>query len=215
MKRTLLIALTITAFSGGMIDPAKAVVIAGWNFNTDTNATAGSGTFSTNFPSTTTIATGTTLGAINSDPAGTALELDSGASGLNNGLYIQFNINMTGLQNLALTYATLSTNNGFNSEQISYSIDGTTFTNFGSAIVPTTLFTLQTVDLSSVTALNSAASVNIRMTFAGAINNSGKTDIDNVVLATVPEPHEWGIMMGGLLGVMVLIRRRQNARMAS
>lgn len=49
--------------------------------------------------------------------------------------------------------------------------------------------------------------------FNGAISRSGNDII--LTVTAVPEPHECGIMIGGFLGVLVLIRHRRSANMLS
>jgi hypothetical protein len=52
------------------------------------------------------------------------------------------------------------------------------------------------------------AAVNLRQ---GNASNAPNVIIDNLVVTAVPEPHEYAIAMAGLLGAVILMRRRRMA----
>lgn len=98
-----------------------------------------------------------------------------------NGKSMTLKFSMAGYQNLNLSFATRGTSTGFNSQQWAYSTDGVNFTNFGSnTAINTSTWTLQTIDFSSVTTLNNAADVYIRVTFDGASSATGNNRLDNI-----------------------------------
>src|SRR5262249_21213733 len=104
---------------------------------------------------------------------------------------------------------------GFNSDQLSYSTDGTAFTNFGSAYTPAGSFALQSFDLSTITQLDNQATAFLKITFGGATGTSGNNRLDNVQIngtlipTAVPLPNAaWG--GGVLLGLIALHKRRSS-----
>ena len=65
---------------------------------------------------------------------------------------------MTGLENPVFTLAIQRSPTGFTTNQIAYSTDGSTFTDFGTTYTPAASFALLTWDLSAINALDSATS---------------------------------------------------------
>lgn len=212
------------------ISTVKAELISYYNFNTLSIATAsvpGSGGVPITIDATTGTGSlslagyagtvddfgGTTLNAIGSDPAGASLSLVAGSGTPGNGTFISFNASLTAFENPIITYATQGTGSGYNSVQLSYSIDGTNFTNFGSAYTPPASFALQTFDLSTVDVLDGAASATFRLTFSGATATSGNNRIDNLQLNATAIPEPSSIAIGSLAGLGLLgyrLRRKQN-----
>ncbi len=132
------------------------------------------------------------------------LRLDTN-QGANNGDYIQFSVNTTGLSNLALTYSTRTTT-GFTTETLSYSINGgTSFVTVGT-FTPTAAYT--TASFALPAAVNNQLNVVLRITFTGAGNDNNKsTDIDNIQLNT-PEPATVTTGVLAVLGLCWHQRRR-------
>jgi hypothetical protein len=179
---------------------------------TNTFAAANFGTFS-----------GTIVNRLDSTyGSGGSLALQNGANGANNGKYVQFGIGSTTskFSKLVLSFASQRTGTGFNSNQLSYSTDGVSFVDFGSAYSPASSFAsagpnvVQTFDLSSVSALSGVSTVYLRLTFSGATltSSSGNNRIDNLIIAgdvqAVPEPASM-VALG--LGAAAMIRRRRKA----
>ena len=117
----------------------------------------------------------------------------------NNGKYIQFTVDSTFLQDLSLSFAVDNNGNGFNSVQLSYSTNGTTFTDIGSAFALTTganqLITSGTFNVPQQPGLI------LRLTFDGGQSNGNnrQTVIDNIQLnaTVIPEP---ATVVSGVLG---------------
>ena len=198
-------------------------VISYFNFNaliagsvtvTAITPNAGNGSLSTTFPTGVANVTafgGSTVNAENSDPAGQSLALLGGASNVNNGSSLTLKLFTTSYSGLTLSYATQKTGTGFNSDQLSYSTDGTTFTDLGSAYNPPTSFALQSFSLPSL--LDNQDNVYLRITFSGATSASGNNRIDNLkVTAATPAPSSLMVALVGVPGIGLLIRRRKTAK---
>ncbi len=222
MKKLILIAAPLC-----LATSAHAVNLAYWNFNTNTTGTNNgasysptSGTASLNLVGWTTTGTsgitsfgGTTLNALNSDAAGQALALQGGTTTgtPNNGATMVLNFSTSGFEDVILSFATQRTSTGFNSNQVEYSTDGTNYTAFGSPYVPASSFSVQTFDLSAISAIENQSNVWIKVTFGGASANTGNNRIDNIqVNATevVPEPATMTILAGA--AAMAAMRRRKK-----
>ena len=185
-------ALTAIVVTVGLPSKAFADLVAYWNFSNATSQTtletvsSGSGTLTSDAAvagtaggAGRTVLGGTTANEI--APTDTNSNAWALVGNANNGKFIQFQVSMTGRSNLILTFATRGTSTGFASNQVSYSTNNVSFTNFGSTYSMTsTTYATRTIDLSSITALNDAASVYVRITFDGATGSSGNNRIDNV-----------------------------------
>ncbi|HKX85690.1 MAG TPA: choice-of-anchor D domain-containing protein, partial [Flavobacterium sp.] len=122
-----------------------------------------------------------------------AYSLVAPATPFNNGFSIVFKMPTTGYQDLILTYDTRGTAAGYTTHDWAYSTDGSSFTNFSTiGGRNTTTFSTQTVDFSSVSALDNIAFVYVRLTVTGATVSGGNNRFDNVkfsatLLPTSPE----------------------------
>lgn len=125
---------------------------------------------------------GTAVNALNADPSGGSIAIEGGTlvDGVpsNNGAYIQFQFNMTGYQDLVISYATRGTNSGFQSQEWSWSTDGTNFTPFQTISGITTTFELKT--LGAISNLNNVATAYIRVTLTGVTTATGNNRLDNI-----------------------------------
>lgn len=146
---------------------------------------------------------GSTVNSISPDGAGVSLSLITTAG---NGSFITLSFPMTGRQNPILSFATQGTGSGYTSNQVAYSTDGVTYTDFGVPYVPAASFALQTFDFSSIDALDGESSVFLKITFSGATSGSGNNRIDNVQINAVPEP---AVALFGIFGLLGLLRRRR------
>lgn len=229
MKITSSLLLSATLLAIGASN-AGGAIIAYWNFNgltTSTNngityaASSGSGTITVGVAASDNAGSnrginsfgGTTNNILNSDVAGQALTVQGGASESatpvqNNGATLTIEVNLTGMEDVIVSYATQKTGTGFNSNQFSYSTDGVSYTSFGSAYDLTTSFALKTFDLSSISALDNDSSVFFRVTFSGATSNAGNNRIDNIQVNATAVPETSAAVLGAL-GVLGLLRRRR------
>ncbi len=202
------IALSATLALTAIAAPARATLIAYWNFNTPATTSglpidpgqlvpnAGAGTIDISEFETNSVVTfaGTTVNAISPDPAGNDMALTGGTvtpPPVNNGKSIVFSISTLGKSDLAMTFAIRRSATGFadptdippSADTVSYSSNGggsyTTLTTFS---IPTNSSTsiLEQFDFSTVPALNNNADVRIKITFDGATTQSGNNRIDNV-----------------------------------
>lgn len=191
---------------------ARADLIAYWNFNgltASTNngttyaPTTGSGTLTLDVLNTTgtsgiTSFGGSTINAISPDPAGQSLVVQGGKTGdsgaTNNGSTLTLKFSMTGFENPIVTFAGQDTATGFQTLNVYYSTDGTNFTDTAAPITGiSTLFSLQTVTLSSFDALDGATDAYVRFELLGATGQSGNIRFDNFQInasaaAAIPEP---------------------------
>lgn len=248
MARLLLAALA-TAGAAGPVASTRADLVAYWNFNSFTTGTAlgrldsvapaqGAGTLSIGGGSTalsynTSLVSpangtvgaflGTTTNALESPAPATngALAVIGGIGSVtSNTGWVQFAINMSGLQDLEVSFATRGTSTGHRTGQLSWSTDGSSFTNFGSAWDggSSSSFFLVQRDLSGISALNDAASVFVRLTLSDATGTSGNNRIDNVQFNASPlviplPPAAWAGLstMAGVVGFVAIRRRRHLA----
>ena len=201
---------------------ALADELAVWNFNdSNLNVDHGSGTLISNFNAVNVVfGAGTTNNTRLGDTAGQALSLQGGTGTANNGRHITFNVSTLGFSNIVVSFATLGTGTGFNSNQFQYSLDGTTFVNFGPPYVPGTTFgTVPLVfSLASIVGLNDNPNTAFRIVFNGATSSTGNNRIDNIVVegsaetTSVPEPMTAILLLSGLSGLYGVRKRRRAAQ---
>ena len=188
------------------------VVLAYWNFNSNTgdlynwDASYGSGTLNLEAGWTQLgLKPGSDLNALFGDPAGDALNLRGNS---NNGRTMDFLVDTTGYHNIAFAFDSIRNNNGFNGNQIWYSLDDSNYSLFSPFGPPTAFETMQ-FDMSAVTELNDAEQVFLRIRFNGAANNGGMNRIDNVTITgtAIPTPP-----VLALLGVAFATAGRRRSR---
>jgi len=184
-------------------------LLAGWDFQTPTNggtlvavapntptslvANFGSGTLylnGTNGASTWVTATsgnelsafggtavnaGTGFSSSTSSPASLALIYNG-----TNGKSAVFKVNMTGLKDLVVSYATQRTSAGFTTQTWDYSTNGTSWTSVTALTSIPTSFATQT--LPTITGLDGAANAYLRLTVSGATTTAGNNRLDNIQL---------------------------------
>ena len=100
---------------------------------------------------------------------------------------IVFKISTAPYANISLSYDHRIINTGgYPTETWSYSTNGSTFTDMSPIEGGTTAYATETVDFSSVPALNGMSSVWFKLTVSGATVNNAATIIDNVVFSGTP-----------------------------
>lgn len=228
------IALSLLGALGTVLaGSSQAAVLAGWNFDSSppsgfgstspvVAADTGSGSF-TGFH-----ASGSTTWTTNT---GNASPSAYNADNWTVGDYFQFSTSTAGHEDITISFDKLSHPNGARDFQLSYSTDGSNFTNFGSVYTvdpaspsqswwdgtnyePNTSYAF---DLSGITALDNATTVYFRLSLMSTVMASGSaggplltasTRIDNVSITgtAVPEP---AAALLGALGLAGLLRRRR------
>jgi hypothetical protein len=97
----------------------------------------------------------------------------------------------TGYKKLVVTYAVERTSSGADLELFQYSADGgVTWVDVGTTYAPTTepTFSIKTIDLTAITAVNNNANLQFRIRFSGALasGTSGNHRFDNFAIDGVP-----------------------------
>jgi hypothetical protein len=215
-----------------LVDSGKAGLIAYWDFSNQTYGPAPAAIAASDGAQTGTASidlshisasydanidvTTTTKNEIAGDYTEYALALKGGTSDNENGKSILFSLSMTGDKNLVLTYATERSSTGFTGQNWSYSTDGgASYTSFSSISAPGSYAT-ETVNFSTVPAINNSSSVLFELTFSGATSSTGSDHLDNIQfnadpIPAVPEPAESGTISAlGLLGICVWHEWRQH-----
>jgi hypothetical protein len=125
---------------------------------------------------------GTSLNSIPPYEARAAITLRTGSGGINNGRNLTWRVNTSGATAIRVSFATRRSAGGFNSNQLQYTLDGTTFLDFGAPFVGTTDFTVVSYDLRHVRGLVNNPNAGFRIVFnGGSISSSNEfTLIDNL-----------------------------------
>lgn len=204
--------------------PCHGALVAYWNFNElsiasasapgsggapdSIIATQGSGTLDLNdWNGTVDDFAGSTNNTIGVDSAEESLSLIAGSGTAGNGSHILMQISLSGMSDPSLSFATQGTATGFNAVQLAWSVDGVSFSDFGSAYDPAGSYALQSYDLSSIDTLDNAATAYLRLSFDGATGSSGNNRIDNLQINAIPEPSFALLLLAGA-GSLLLLRRR-------
>jgi hypothetical protein len=207
---TAIVALTACFLAAAPHSQAEQALLAGWNFNSGSDAgvagklqpTSGAGTMTTNWGNFFLTSPGSTFNLVEGDPAGYDLGFFNGTTDTTTGLppnagrWFQFEVDMSGQQDLHFSYAGRTSPNGMGNLTWSWSIDGINFTNFASvdhvALFGGNTYGPMAFDLRGITALNNQPQVFIRGTITpragqttfGALE---LTRLDNVQFNALPE----------------------------
>jgi hypothetical protein len=166
--------------------PAGAAPIAYWNFNDAVGNTAnwlavdsGAGTMTVTSSNPLTSATGTAVNAVGATVAGNAIGFESKNNSPATPNYTWAS-STAGLSDIWFSYASNNASGGYSTMQVSYSTDGTNFTNLASQSTPNSVTATQ-VDLTGIGALNNNANAKFRLTLSGGSSGNNKFFyIDNV-----------------------------------
>ncbi len=147
--------------------------------------------------------------ALGGDVSGGTLSLQGGTDSQNNGGYLQFAFDMTGLMDLVVSYDTRGTSSGFTTHIWSWSTDGASFTDFDT-LTDRNVTTFSTLTLDPLNALNNVSTAFLRLRVDGATGTTGNNRFDNVQLnaSAIPEPTS-GMVLVGLAGLVAINRRRR------
>jgi hypothetical protein len=204
--------------------PSYGALVASWNFNslsiasasspgsggapTSISASSGSGILGlSNWSGTVDDFSGSSLNANGSDPAEESLSLIAGSGTAGNGSHILIEFSMSGMSNPILSFATQGTATGFNSVQLAWSTDGSNFTDHDAAYNPAASYGLQSFDLTDINALDDTATAYLRLTFDGATGSSGNNRIDNIQVNAIPESSTALMWLIGAAALSLLRRR--------
>ncbi len=206
----------------------QAATIATWNFETSQPLTAG--------PVLAEIGTGTALGhhsnaaVAYSTPAGNGSSHSFSSNTWSVGDYYQFSASTLGDTDVTLSWDQTSSSTGPKDFTLSYSTDGTNFTNFTSYSVAvngspnpawnqstaSSLYTFD-ADLSSITALDNQAAVYFRLVDKDGTAENGDTvatagtdRVDNVTMAASPVPLRAAVWLFGSGFAMLAGLRRKR-----
>ena len=175
--------------------------------NTEINAFGGTALNATGSMST------VTSGAAALAVVGGAASVPAGTFGAN-GKSMVFRFSMTGMGNLAVSYAVQRTGTGFTTQQWDYSTDGTTWSSaatitgiqasFAAGATPANVVS----SVSVASGLNNAATAYMRVTFTGATSATGNNRMDNFQFNADAIPAPGAIALLGVAGLVGARRRR-------
>ena len=154
-----------------------------------------------------------TSGAAALAVVGGAASVPAGTFGAN-GKSMVFKFSMTGMGNLAVSYAVQRTATGFTTQQWDYSTDGTTWSSaatitgiqasFAAGATPANVVS----SVSVASGLNNAATAYMRVTFTGATSATGNNRMDNFQFNADAVPAPGAIALLGVAGLVGSRRRR-------
>jgi hypothetical protein len=190
--RTLAIAL-LFSFSANLLQGQTLMYY--WNFNdnvppTNTNwsqpipATIGSAEITFTFTEAYSFA-GTTINGIDGEVNGGSLAPRGGTDNVNNGKYFIMTASTAGYQDIILSYPTRRTTTGFTTQEIQYTIDGSTWltketvdiSGFDNNWLASQLIT---INFSGISGVDDNEDFAIRIVLTGATSAAGNNRFDNI-----------------------------------
>jgi hypothetical protein len=152
------------------------------NFNPETVGLSPASMTSNFEPDAGTNESGTTLNAVPPYEARAALTLRTGAGGINNGRTLTWRVATTGSSGIRVSFATRRSAAGFSSNQFQFTLDGTSYVNFGQPFDPGGEYAVVSYDLRHVRGLSNNPNAGFRIVFNGG-STSGASEfalIDNL-----------------------------------
>lgn len=217
-----LIAGSFAALSFGAVTAQAQTTVAQWTFETSAPATSG--------PFAAEVGTGQASGfhagaaTVYSSPAGNGSARSFSSNTWAVGDYYQFAVSTLGLPNISVSWDQTGSNTGPRDFALSYSTNGTTFTNVGNYGLTAVAWSSATAAVGSsfsyaVAGASNAANVLFRLTDISAVSINGGTvaaggtgRVDNfTVTSAVPEPGTWLMMLAGVGLMAARIGRRSRA----
>jgi hypothetical protein len=194
-RRTMLAAAIVASLSFAALSTAapRRALLAYWAFNCAT--TCGDANFfpetvsqnpasmsSTFEPDAGTNESGTTLNSVPPYEARSAMTLRAGSGGINNGRTLTWRVSTSGASGIEVSFATRRSAGGFASNQFEYTLDGSSFVNFGQPFNPGTGFAVLSFDLRHVRGLDNNPNAGFRIVFnGGSVSNANEFAlIDNL-----------------------------------
>lgn len=152
---------------------------------------------------------GNTLNAFAGGDATAGLALALANTSANNKSAI-FSLSTLGYEDLVLSFTTRGTGTGFDTHAWSWSTDGVNYTPFTSiAANQTSTWSIETVDFSSISALENIPTAYLMLTVSGATSTSGNNRFDNIQINAVAVPEPTALALLGGFGILALIKRRR------
>jgi hypothetical protein len=214
--RTALLALATLAIG---MSAHGATLVGSWDFNSGSLARSQgtSGSMSTFLVGVAVLdfqsfaLPGTTVNAQPGVLAGDSLSFVSLLDIVEDGSITISGLDFTGLEDVEISFAFAHDYVGVGAQ--SYTLEyntGSGWETYSGIAEPGTTFTSRTFDLSSVTDLNGASSVALRIHFVEALNVVDTVSFDNITVTAVPEPGTIGLLAAG--GSLLILRRRSRVR---
>ncbi|MDX1914063.1 MAG: PEP-CTERM sorting domain-containing protein [Methylophilus sp.] len=207
----------------------NAATVAQWTFETSVPTT--SGTFAPEVGSGSALGSHVSTSVVYSNPVGNGSVESFSSNNWSVGDFYQFSVSTLGFSGVTLSWDQISSATGPRDFSLSYSLNGTSFTNYAnysvianstpnawssSTPVSTSSYAY---DLSSITALNNQSNVFFRLVDVSTVSANGGTvatagtdRVDNFTVsavASVPEADTYAMLLAGM-GLMGFVLRRRN-----
>lgn len=128
---------------------------------------------------------GTIINGIEGEIAGGSFAPRGGVDNINNGAYLTINAPTTGYNDIVITYPTRRTSTGFNTQEIQYTIDGSTWVTketFDISLFENNWLVNQiiVVNFSEITAVDNNPDFAVRIILNGTTSSAGNNRFDNI-----------------------------------